>query len=209
MMDLTHKQWVKHVIFHPFEGFEDMRWKKAGSIKIAMFIVGMLFIATVANRQLVGFQFNSSYVKVFNIVPLLVRSVVYFGAWVVGNWSICTLLDGEGTMKKICTYSAYSLVPFIIGSLTCTFISNFITVDEVIWANAIYYIGQYWSVLLMFSAMKAVHQYSFLKTLFSLILTIIAMLAILFLLVLMVTLFQQVYVFFYSIYTEVAYRIRG
>ena len=82
--------WLKHVIFHPVEGFEDLRWKKQGSIKIAMIIVFLLFVAMVADRQLTGFQFNTAYVKVFNIVPLLVQSVVYFFTWVIGNWALCT-----------------------------------------------------------------------------------------------------------------------
>lgn len=81
----------------------------------------------VVDRQLTGFQFNDSYVKVFNVVPLIVQSVVYFFTWVLGNWAICTLLDGEGTLKKICIYSAYSLVPYIV----CTFIA-------VIFSNVLY-----------------------------------------------------------------------
>ena len=46
------------------------------------------------------------------------------------------------------------------------------------------------------------------KTVFAIILTIAAMLIILFLLVLLLSLLQQVYVFGYSIYTEIAYRIK-
>ena len=50
---------------------------------------------------------------------------------------------------------------------------------------------------------------SFGKTLVSMVFTVVAMLLILFLAILLLSLFQQVYVFGYSIYTEIAYRIRG
>lgn len=100
MYEFTPVGWLKHCVFHPVEGFEDLRWKKQGSMKISMLIVLFLFIAMVVDRQLTGFQFNDSYVKVFNVVPLIVQSVVYFFTWVLGNWAICTLLDGEGTLKK-------------------------------------------------------------------------------------------------------------
>jgi len=63
-------------------------------------------------------------------------------------------------------------------------------------------------VILMFSAIKAVHQYSLTKTVFAIILTIVAMLIILFLLVLLLSLLQQVYVFAYSVYTEITYRLK-
>lgn len=201
--------WLKHVIFHPVEGFEDLRWKKQGSLKIAFVIVFLLFVVMVADRQLTGFQFNHAYVKVFNVVPLLVQSVVYFFTWVIGNWALCTLFDGEGTLKKICVYSAYALVPYIVCSAISIFISNFIVSEEVIWMSAIYYLGLGWSVVLMIQAMKAAHQYSFGKTLVSMFFTLVAMLLILFLAILLLSLFQQVYAFGYSVYTEIAYRIRG
>lgn len=209
MYDKTPLQWLKHSIFHPVEGFEDLRWKKQGSMLIAMVIVALLFVAMVVDKQLRGFQFIVGYAKIFNVVPLLVQSVVYFFAWVIGNWAICTLFDGEGSLKRICIYSAYALVPYTVSIYLTTFLSNFLIYDEVIWLNAIYYIGMGWSVILMISAMKAAHQYSFSKTIISCLGTIVAMLLILFLAVLLLTLFQQVYIFFYSIYTEIAYRVRG
>lgn len=210
MYEFTELGWLKHVIFHPVEGFEDLRWKKKGSMKIAMIIVLGLFISMVALERLQGFQFYMSYEKFFNVIPLLVQSIVFFFTWVIGNWAICTLFNGEGTLKRICICSAYALVPYIIGTYVSVFISNFlINPDEAIWVNCIYYVGLGWSVILMIQGMKAVHQYTFGKTLLSMVMTIVAMIIILFLAILLLSLFQQVYVFGYSIYTEIAYRIRG
>ena len=139
MYEFTPVGWLKHCVFHPVEGFEDLRWKKQGSMKISMLIVLFLFIAMVVDRQLTGFQFNDSYVKVFNVVPLIVQSVVYFFTWVLGNWAICTLLDGEGTLKKICIYSAYSLVPYIVCTFIAVIFSNVLVQDESIWHRLVCY----------------------------------------------------------------------
>lgn len=209
MYEFTTTGWLKHVIFHPVEGFEDLRWKKQGSIKVSMIIVVALFIAMVAQRRLMGFQFNMSYDKIFNVIPIIVQSVVYFFTWVIGNWAICTLFNGEGTLKNICIYSAYALVPYIVCTFIAVFFSNFLVQEEGIWVYFIQYVGLGWSIILMIQAMRAVHQYTFGKTLLSMVMTVVAMLIILFLAILLLSLFQQVYVFVYSVYTEVVYRIRG
>ena len=204
MMDLRPGEWVKHSITHPAEGFEDMRWKKAGSLKIAFAIVLLLFLAQIADGRLYGFQFGISYDKTFNIIPYIVKSIVLFGAWVVGNWAVCTLLDGEGTMKNICIYSAYALIPYIAQIFINVLLSHILIQDEAVFMQAIRIIGVGWSVMLLFSAIKSVHQYSFGKTVFAIILTIVAMLIMLFLLVLFMSLIQQVYIFISTIYTEIS-----
>ena len=71
-----------------------------------------------------GEQFKVTYDKVFNVVPYITSTIVLFAAWVVGNWSVCTLLDGEGTMRNICVYSAYALVPYIAQTFICVVLSR-------------------------------------------------------------------------------------
>lgn len=207
-MDLTQKQWVRHAVTHPVEGFEDMRWKKAGSLKIAMLIVVLLFFGEIAYGRLYGFQFYISYDKTFNIIPYIVRSFVLFGAWAVGNWSVCTLLDGEGTLRNISIYSAYALIPYVAQLYLNVILSHFLIRDEYVFMQVIKFIGVGWTVILLFSAVKSVHQYSFKKTVLAIGFTLSAMFIMLFLLVLFMSLIQQIYIFISTIYTELSYRAK-
>ena len=208
MLDLTRGQFVKHVIMHPFEGFEDLRWKKAGSMKIAIVVVCLLFVQQIAYSRLYGFQYYSDYDKMFNIVPYIFKSFILFGTWVVANWAMCTLFDGEGSMKNIFINSAYALIPYIAAYLIGTVMSHFLIRDEYVFIQAVEIIGTCWSFVLLISGIKAVHQFTFFKTIMLMLLTIVAMIAMLFLLVLLLTLFQQVLIFILSIYTEISYRFR-
>lgn len=205
-LDLPAWQWPFYIMRHPFEGYEDIRWKKAYNMKVAMVIVVLFFIVSVCDQLMTGFLHNHSMVKVFNIVPIVLQSVLLFITWVVGNWALCTLFNGEGTMKNICVNTAYALVPFIIGKVVNIILSNCLTRDESMFLNFVSYVTIGYSVLLLISGMKTVHQYNFWQTILSMIFTLIAMVIIVILAVLLVSLFQQVYLFVYSIYTELLYR---
>ena len=205
-LDLPAWKWPFYVARHPFEGFEDVRWKKAYHSKVALLIVLAFFLVTVAGQLYTGFLHKTNFDKVFNIVPLFSSSVIIFFVWVVGNWSLCTLFDGEGTMKEIMCVSAYALVPYIICQVIYIAASNMLTRQEGTFLTFILYIGIVWSVVLMISAIKTVHQYTMSKTLLAIIFTFVAMLIIILILVLLISLFQQVVTFVYTIYTELMYR---
>lgn len=209
MMELSPVRWVAHILRHPVDGFEDMRWKKSGSLKIAFFIVFMLFLANIANERLYGFNHYIPYDRIFNVVPYIVKSFVIFGAWTVGNWSVCSLLDGEGTMKNICIFSSYALVPYVSQMFINTLLSHFLIRDEYVFMAIIRIIGIVWSAVLLFSAIRSVHQYSATKTIAAIALTIGAMAIMLALLVLFLSLIQHVLIFFSTLFTEISYRIRS
>lgn len=208
MTKLTPIQWVGYVVFHPVDGFENMRWKKAGSLKIAFIIVFLLFFALIAHERLYGFQFGSVEDKTFSIVPYFMKSMVAFAVWVVGNWAVCTIFSGEGTMRNICIYSAYSLVPFIVQMLVNVMLSHVLVRDEAVFMQIIRAVGILWSVLLMFSAVRSVHGYSAAKTFFAIVLTLASALIMLILFVLLLSLIQQIYIFISTIVTEITYRLR-
>ena len=165
-------------------------------------------VEQLAYDRLYGFQYSAVYDKVFNIVPYIFRSFILFLTFVVANWAMCTLFDGEGSMKNIFIDTAYALIPYVASGLIATVLSHIFVDDEYIFISAIEIIGAAWTVVLFLSGMKAVHQFSFGKTLALLLLTLVAMIAILFLLILLLTLFQQVLIFIFSIYTELSYRLR-
>ena len=205
-LQLPAWKWPFYLVRHPFEGFEDLRWKKGYNMNVALIIALAFFVITVAQARMTGFIFRIEYTKVFNIVPYFSSTIILFFVWVVANWSLCTLFNGEGTMKNICCTSAYALVPFLVSMIVNTLASNVLLWREGQFMTFITVLGVGWSVVMMFSGMKAVHQYSVPKTLLSIIFTIVAMVIILFLVVLLVALFQQIYIFFYTIYTELLYR---
>ncbi len=111
-------------------------------------------------------------------------------------------------MKNICIYSAYALIPYIVSVFVNVLLSHILVRAEMVFFTTVSYVGLIWTGLLLFNAVKAVHQYSIAKTAAAIALTVFAMLVILFLGVLVLSLFQKVYVFFYSLYTEILYRVR-
>ncbi|MCL1788842.1 MAG: YIP1 family protein [Oscillospiraceae bacterium] len=205
-LHLSAWKWPFYVVRHPFEGFEDLRWKKGYNMKVALVMVLAFFLMTVFQARMTGFIFNDDFAKVFNVIPYFSSTVLLFLVWVIANWSLCTLFNGEGTMKAIFCMSSYALFPYIASMIIYTVASNILLWRERGFLTFIIVLGLVWSILMMISGIKAIHQYSVPKTLLAIIFTLLAMVIILFIVVLLVALFQQIYIFFYTIYTELLYR---
>lgn len=206
---MNEKEWLWYVLTHVPDGFDEMRFRKKGSLKTAVIIVLMFFVGNIVSDRLCGFQFRISDDRTFSIIPYITSSIVLFLAWVTGNSAVSTFLDGEGTAKNIAVYSAYALVPYIAQQFVNTLLSHVLIIDEMIFMQIIKLAGISWTAVLLFSAVKAVHQYSFAQTVISVVMTIFFMMIMLFLLILFMSLIQQMWLFLSSVFTEILYRLRS
>ena len=84
-----------------------------------------------------GYQFAVTNTRCSALSLYIVQTIAVFLVFVIGNWSICTLLDGEGTIKKIYIYSAYSMIPYVAGLYIRTLLSHVLIQDEVIFITCV------------------------------------------------------------------------
>jgi len=196
-----------YIVFHPFQGYEELKYKKNGSLLLASLIVLLWFFTAVLVRQKTGFIFNLKRLDELNVLLIALRTVVLFILWVASNWAFCTLMEGEGKATEIWYASSYALLPHIFISIFVVLLSNFLTLEEGVFLGYFQVVGQLWSLIILYIGMKHIHNYSYKKTLASMVLTVGGIAIIIFLSILVYSLFQQLYAFVYGLFSEALFRM--
>ena len=196
-----------HVIFHPFDGFWDLKHEHRGSTKSATVIVLLLVLNGILSTQFTGFLYNPNYDGVsLNILSEFFSTVGTFLLYCISNWALTTLMDGEGRFSDIYMVSAYALMPMVLLGIPLTFISNAMSLDYAAFywiVNAIIYV---WCGFLLLSSLLVVHQYTLGKTILTAILIIVGTAIIVFLGLLFFNLISQLVGFVVSLYWEISLR---
>ncbi|MDQ6422888.1 Yip1 family protein [Paenibacillus sp. LHD-117] len=206
-MKPEHYKFPFHVILHPFDGFWDMKYENKGKLRIAAVIVLLLVLSVILQRQFAGFLVNYNDPRYLNSLDDLQYTVLPFLLFCIANWSVTTLMEGEGKFKEIVMATGYALLPLALVNLPLTLVSRFMTNDE----TAFYYlansIAAVWFCYLLFVGIMTVHQYTPVKTVMTLLLTVIAMGIVVFLGTLIFSIAMQMYYFVYDVYRELIFRM--
>ena len=195
------------MVTHPAETMEDLKYKKNGSTVYATLLLLAFTVSAIIQEVATGFIYTTLRIKDFNIVTVLCTSGLMVLLFVVANWALCTLLNGEGRLVDIYVMTCYNLTPLIAFNLVSTFLSRFLVSSEYTFVTIAGTCCTIWFVVLMFYGAMTIHNYKFWATLLNLIASLIAMAVIFFLIFLFVVLVQQLYVFVLTIYTECRMRI--
>ncbi len=195
-----------HLIFHPFDGFWDLKHEKRGSVRAASTILGITIVAFFYQAIGTGYMHNpkGDYSTVFIQVIAVVVPVTL---WIVGNWCLTTLFDGEGSFKDIYIATCYSLAPLPLFVVLSTVLSNVLTVTEGAILTLLVSLGYVWVGLLLFFGMVVTHDYSTGKNVITTLGTIVAMAVIMFIILLFSSLVMKMATFLITLFTEIFNRI--
>jgi hypothetical protein len=190
----------------PFDGFYAMKYQGEGRVWIAFVNLFLVLISYAINDQYASLVVNPQNPLELNS---LVGAIMLVGAlllFCVSNWSVTSLTDGEGRFKDIFMATCYAMTPLVMTIVPATVLSRFISAEEAGFYFIILSIGLLYFIFLIFAGLVTVHNYGAGKALLTIVLTFVALLIIVFLIVLLLTLWQQLWVFAYSIYTELMFR---
>ena len=195
-----------HIMFHPFDGFWDMKYEKKGKIRTAVLILFGFIFSQIFHGLVGSFLYNYNYGWQPDIVSYATNVMIPLAIFCIANWSVTTLMDGEGKMKHIFMAVGYAMLPMVIIRIPLTIISNFITLDEAPYYQFLLNFSTYWFYFLLFVGILTVHQYGVIKTLFTFLMTFLSMFVIVFLGLVFVALMTQVAGFAIAIVNELQIR---
>lgn len=204
---ITQLKYSIYTIFHPFDGFYRIKHEKKGGRLVANVFLALYILTNLITNQFTGYFFNFASAEKTSFVESVMTSVLPIFLWVIANWCLTTLMDGEGSLRDVYVTVCYSLVPYIIINIPLTFISNFLSLEESSLYYLVFYFSVVWTLFLIFCGMITIHQYSFLKNVFTCILTIVGIGILIFIGLLFYSLIQRIFGFAYAIFSEVTFRM--
>lgn len=194
-----------HIIFHPFDGFWDLKHEKRGSVRGAAFWLVVACLTFVYQSMGLGYlkdPMGGGFGYFFACISILSPVIL----WVVANWCITTLFEGEGSFKDVFIATCYSLVPLPMLIIPGVMLTNVLTVTEMAIYDMMVSFAFVWMAMLVIFGMMVTHDYSLGKNFITTIVSIVGAAFIIFIAGLFSTLVAKVFTFFYNIYVELSYR---
>ena len=196
------------LIMHPFNGYWDLKYEHSKKLNLAasFLILFMVALTRVLGKQYSGFVVNVVNPDHLNSLMEILYVVVPVLFWCIANWSLTTLMDGEGKFEEIFTSTCFALTPLVLIQFPWIWLSNVISIQEAAFYHFFNVAAFLWCLGLLLVGNMTVHQLTPLKTIGTIILTVISMGFLAFLCLLIFNLIQQIVSFISLIYQELVLR---
>ena len=194
-----------YILFHPIDGFWELKNHKDKSFGAANLILAVLCLASVLSIQFTSFHYGFLDRESNNILLNISSFVLPLLAWSVLNWALSTLLDGKASMKQIWVQSVYSLMPLLLSIPVLVVASYVMTLEDSAFYYLISSVAVLWCAFLFLFGNMTIHDYTMTKTVIMTLFTFAGIAASIFIGIILFSTFQQLISFIATVITEIRF----
>lgn len=187
---------------HPMDYYYEIRKYRQGSIVSATVIYLLFFLDFMAYKTVKGFIYQNVKVENMDMGSIVLGFFVLLSLFIICNYLVTSINDGDGTFKQIFMIPAYGLMPAMIAVLIVTCVSHILTYNESFLLTLVLLIGIIWSIITIFIGLQTVHDYTFGETVKSIVLTAVFMLIVAVIGIIISIMWNSLYAFLTSVGKE-------
>jgi len=199
--------YAKYFMRHPIDGSYGIAREGRASWAAPSILLFVFMIEYVINKYLCGFLWKGVREGRYDILSDIGTVVIVMAAVTACNYLVCTINEGEGTVKKIYTYFCYSLTPYIMLTPVAFILTHVLTDNEAFLVTLVQILMIGWLLVLLVLSIKEVNNYTGKETVKIIALTLFTILIMALLIFIIYILWAQVFEFISSIFGEVVYRL--
>ena len=197
---------AKMLLSKPIDAFYDIQRKRKATVLSATVLYLWYIVLQITDIYVVGLLFNTHDLNNINLVEVLVGAVGPIALFVVCNYLVSSITEGEGKMSDLYIGLAYCMTPYLIAALPLQIITNVLVQNESFVYDFPMLMVIAWSAILFFMMVQEMHNYSFKETVKNLAVTVCTIFLFLLIGFIVYLLYGQLYDFVVSIIQEVAIR---
>lgn len=194
---------------HPINRYYDVRVGKNGSAIAATIIYVVFFGVYMLYQTSKGFIYQYTNVEDMDMGAVVVGFFAILILFIVCNYLVTSITDGDGSLKQVYMIPAYGLMPAMICMIVTIGMSYVLTYNESFILTVIMFIGVGWSIAVIFEGLSTVHDYDFKGTVVSLIITIVFMLIAAVVVLIVIIMWEQLFDFIKTVGKEVIRNVTG
>ncbi|QMS84221.1 YIP1 family protein [Candidatus Xianfuyuplasma coldseepsis] len=149
--------YIPTFIKHPLDGYYEIKRHNRVSVKTAGVVYILLAALYVFYIEVTNDIFLAD--PNINVLYRLIILGLILTLWVVANYFVCLIRDGEGSFKNVFVATAMSFTPLLLVVPVVTVLSNVLTYQEMVFYSVPLTFTFIWVTIYFFFMIKEIHNY--------------------------------------------------
>ena len=192
---------------HPLDSYYDIRVNKKGTVPGASILYVLLFISFMLYMLGKGFIYQYYDVQDLDISSIVVGFFAIIILFVVCNYLVTSINDGQGTLKQVYMIPAYASIPLTCVLLGVTAVSYVVTTNEAFFLSVAMVIGVVWTMILLYIGLQTVHNYTAFETIKAVLLTFLLIFVVIVVIMIVTIMWDQVWTFLSTLGEELTQNV--